>query len=193
MNNIITIMLFSTVFNSLSLFAKEIPYQTTDFTIPAKYQSQIKNYPLAWQRLSGYEHSALHWEQFVLVFSNKSKEIYVNNHFEFMRVYEEDLDPEEDEITYKPYPIGTILLKESFLNEDSRPGKSLFLSGMIKRKKGYDSRYGDWEYFQSSTDGQLLFSGNSKNAPVMKTCIECHGHIAEKDFIFASHYSITAN
>ena len=110
-----------------------------------------------------------------------------------MRIYEEDLDPEEDEINYKTYPVGTILLQESFLNEDSRPGKSLLLSGMIKRNAGFDSRYGDWEYFQSSIDGKLLFSGNSKNTGVMETCISCHGNIAEKDFVFATQYSISSN
>jgi hypothetical protein len=193
MKTYLLIFLNIIIFNTLAVPHKELPHQTTDFTIPDKYKSLIKNYPLSWKRLSGFEYSALHWEQFVLVYTKDNKDTYVSNHLEFMRVYEEDLDPEEDEVNYETYPVGTVLLKESFLNVESRPGKSLLLSGMIKRKKGYDSSYGDWEYFQSSPDGKLLFSGNSTNAPVMKTCIECHGNISEKDFVFASHYSISLN
>lgn len=93
---------------------KKIPYKKSDFTIPKEYSKIINDYPKNWHRLSGYEYSALHWEQFVVVYINNKTDTYLNNHYEFMRIYEEDLDPEEDEINYKKYVVGTIILKESF-------------------------------------------------------------------------------
>ena len=168
-----------------------IPYQKSEFSIPDNYKNIIYNYPKKWQRLSGYEYSALHWEQFVVVFVNNKDDIYSNNHFEFMRVYEEDLDPEEDEINYKKYEVGTIILKESFLNIDSRPTTPLFLSGMIKRKPGYDPEFGDWEYFQSNPDGKIIAMGNSKDKQVEATCVNCHSNINDQDFVFATHYVVS--
>jgi hypothetical protein len=167
------------------------PYQKSEFIIPDTYKDLVFNYPNQWKRLSGYNYSALHWEQFVVVYTNNKGSVYANNHYEFMRVYEDDLDPEEDEINYKKYPIGTILLKESFLNKNSRPANPLLLSGMIKRQAGYDPQFGDWEYFQSDNQGQLLFSGNSKNTQVQVACISCHSNIQDQDYVFASHYSMS--
>ena len=170
-----------------------VPYLTSDFSIPEQYKKIIVDYPKNWHRLSGYEYSALHWEQFVVIFMNKNQDVYANNHLEFIRIYEEDLDPEEDEILFKKYPVGTVILKESFLNEHSRPTNALLLSGMIKREKGYDPKYGDWEYFQSNKNGDIIAFGNSTNKLVNTTCIDCHSNIEDKDFIFATHYSIKAH
>jgi hypothetical protein len=170
-----------------------VPYLTSDFNIPDRYKNIITDYPEEWQRLSGYEYSALHWEQFVVIFMNKNQEVYANNHLEFIRIYEEDLDSEEDDIFFKSYPVGTIILKESFLNGNSRPTTALLLSGMIKRDKGYDPKYGDWEYFQSNKSGEIIAHGNSKDKLISTTCIDCHSNIEDKDFIFATHYSMTAH
>ncbi len=189
---ILCIVLFSSVLlSSRLLWADMPPYQQTEFKIPESYQENIKGYPSSWRRLSGYEYSALHWDQFVVVYTNNGGDIYANNHFEFMRIYEEDLDYEEGEASYKDYAVGTILLKESFLSQNSRPGLSLLLSGMIKREKGYDSAFGDWEYFQSKKNGEIIVSGNSKDAEIQTMCIGCHSNIQDKDFVFATHYSLS--
>lgn len=196
MKPIIFFLILSQQFIALSVNAKHtevsIPYQTSDFVIPEQYKSRVVDYPQSWQRLSGYEYSALHWEQFVVIFINKNQDVYAGNYLEFIRIYEEDLDPEEDEIFFKKYPVGTVILKESFLNSNSRPTKALLLSGMIKREKGYDSKFGDWEYFQSNNDGKIIASGNSKDKLISTTCIDCHSNIEDKDFIFATHYSMKA-
>ncbi|WP_111978880.1 cytochrome P460 family protein [Algibacillus agarilyticus] len=178
---------------SFSSYANDKPYQKSEFKIPKLYKPDISHYPQNWKRLSGYEYSALHWKQFVVIYTNGSKAAYAANHLEFMRIFEEDLDPEEDEINYHTYPVGTILLKESFENVNSRPERSLFLSGMIKREIGYDPEFGDWEYFQSTPEGQIISKGNSQDAAVNATCISCHQNIPEKDFVFASHYSVKSD
>jgi hypothetical protein len=196
MNKLTLLCLFGTLICGYS-FAnnpednKTIPYQKSEFSIPDNYKNIIYNYPRKWQRLSGYEYSALHWEQFVVVFINNKTEVYSNNHSEFLRIYEEDLDPEEDEINYKKYEVGTIILKESFLNKDSRPTTPLLLSGMIKRKPGYDPEFGDWEYFQSSPDGKIIAMGNSKDKEIEATCVSCHSNINDQDFVFATHYVVS--
>jgi hypothetical protein len=197
--NKLTLLGATALFGAIALISNSLlaqssstpPYQKSEFAIPDQYKNQIVGYPNNWRRLSGYEYSALHWEQFVVVYINKHSSVYAGNHLEFMRVFEEDLDPEEDDIHYQPYPVGTILLKESFLNEDSRPGQSLLLAGMIKREAGYDSEFGDWEYFQSAQNGQLLINGNSKSADIRETCVSCHSNIQEKDFVFATQYSMS--
>lgn len=189
---LLTLLLLPLMVNSTTE-KKSIPYLTSDFVIPDKYKDIIADYPKSWKRLSGYEYSALHWEQFVVIFMNKNQDVYANNHLEFIRIYEEDLDPEEDEIFFKNYPVGTVILKESFLNNHSRPTDALLLSGMIKREKGYDPKYGNWEYFQSTKQGQIIAHGNSTNKLVSTTCIDCHSNIEDKDFIFATHYSIKAH
>ena len=167
------------------------PYISTEFSIPDQYKSLITGYPNQWIRLTGYEYSAIHWKQFIIVYTNLADDVYANNHLEFMRIFDEDLD--DDEVEFQEYPVGTILLKESFINTNSKPGNPLLLSGMIKHEKNYDPDFGDWEYFQSTNDGTIIVSGNSKNPGVNAMCINCHVNIPEKDFVYSSNYSFTAH
>ena len=62
---------------------------------------------------------------------------------------------------------------------------------MIKRKPGYDPKFGDWEYFQSSPDGKIVAKGNSKDKLIKETCINCHSNINDQDFVFATHYVVS--
>lgn len=64
---------------------------------------------------------------------------------------------------------------------------------MIKREPGYDPKFGDWEYFQSTPDGKLISRGNSQNEQIASTCVSCHSNITDQDFVFATHFSISAH
>jgi hypothetical protein len=80
------------------------------------------------------------------------------------------------------YPVGSIVVKE-------KKGESIYggqagrskthdgVGGMIKREKGYDPEYGDWEYFYFE-DPAKVESGR------IASCVACHAGAATTDYVF---------
>jgi hypothetical protein len=191
----------SYAFNTIA-FAKEEnkeryadPFNVSLFSPAKDYPELYGNYRKNWLRLTGFELSSLHWNQFVAVFINQAPEVYRNNYLEYIKTSQDDYDEDEDEdeetetSQYMNYPIGTMLAKEGFMSHQGKPSDPTFLVVMRKNKPGYDAKYGDWQYFKFATDGTTLLQGNSQNPAVMSECAGCHINVAERDYIFTSFYS----
>lgn len=166
------------------------PFQVETFSVPNDYASIMENYRAQYLRVSGFEFSGLHWNTFVVIYLNRGGLIYRNNYFEYVRVYLENDDDEEDlEPIFQTYKRGTIVLKESFSSSEGKPGRALYLTGMIKREKGYDPQGEDWEYFMSNSDGDFMMRGSSADTTIQKECSNCHSNVSDRDYIFSTYYS----
>lgn len=167
------------------------PFALSTFAIPPKYKGELENYRKSWNRLTGFEYSGLHWNQFIVVYSNLGADTYLNNYLEYLRYYQYE-DEDEDEVeapNFHSYPAGTILLKENYSALKGSPKVPVSITMMIKREKGYDTQGGNWEYVQFDQMGNIMLNGHSRDASVNKACASCHINIAERDYIFSSYYS----
>jgi len=88
-----------------------------------------------------------------------------------------------------PYPPGSILVKESFANEQAYENRSSpDLTVMIKLANGASPETSDWEYVMGG-DGANRGTGTSGLATF---CHSCHTNAAETDFNFI-HFRFYAN
>ena len=165
------------------------PFSYQPFTIK-KENSEIKDYRRNFVRLTGFEYSGLHWDQFVVIYAKESQPIYQYNYLEFVRTALSE-DDEEDDSTpeFKQYNRGDIILKENYDKQQGRPGNPVSLTYMIKREAGYDQENGNWEYVQLDLQGNTMMRGNTTNPKVKALCFGCHVNIAERDFIFSNFYT----
>ena len=163
------------------------PFATSPFQLPAGVGDDWKGYRTDWSRITGFELSGLHWQQFVIVYLNKGRDIYKQNYGEYVRFYVEEDD--EEDTDFQLYPTGTVFIKENYLAQDGRVGQPLTLTTMVKREPGYDPEHNDWEYIQSSVSGKVLLQGPYSDPTVKAVCAECHNNIAERDYIFSTFYS----
>lgn len=169
------------------------PFSIYPFEVPTKYAKDLKDYRTNWKRLTGFEYSGLHWQQFVVIYINKDAQIYSDNFKEYVKYYQDLDEYDEDELTvpeFKHYSEGTIVLKENFGADNGSPDVPLSVTMMIKREAGYDTENGDWEYVQFTPAGKVTLSGNSSNKAISAACSNCHINIAERDYIFTNFYSI---
>ncbi|BCM89912.1 hypothetical protein IAD21_01762 [Abditibacteriota bacterium] len=82
------------------------------------------------------------------------------------------------------FPVGSIIIKEKLLDEKSQ--KPELLTVMIKRKKGYDSVNGDWEYLV--VDGTATkIQGRGKLA----NCQSCHASQKTTDYVYRTYWHPT--
>ncbi|AOT08085.1 cytochrome P460 family protein [Pseudoalteromonas luteoviolacea] len=170
------------------------PFGVYPFKVPEKYEEALKDYRTQWNRVTGFEHSGLHWQQFIVVFLNQDVKVYENNYLEYLRYYQDYDEEEEDEDevaepNFKAYKPGTIVLKENFSSQSGAPHDALTVTMMIKREKGYSKGFGDWEYVQFDKEGTIILSGKGSEPAIKHMCSNCHASIEERDFIFANFYS----
>ena len=198
MKNVLSLIVASLAVIALliagELWAQDVrrlnPFKVSVFSNSKEYPELYKEYRETWLRLTGFEISALHWNQFVVVFINQHPEVYRKNYIEHLKVSQDYEDEEEDSVGhYTSYPVGTMLAKEGFESVSGRPGEPVSLVIMKKRESGYDLEYGDWQYFKFSPNGETLLQGNSKNAEVKSQCINCHLNVSDSDFVFTSYFS----
>lgn len=194
---ILNTALIGLLISSASLTAETVssPFDIHPFKAPEEYQDELANYRNTWDRMTGFEYSGLHWNQFIVVYLNKGSESYRNNYSEYLRFFQ-DMDDEEyedeDEIPgpkFKPYPTGTIVLKENFLASDGSPNTPVSVTMMVKKEAGYDDAAGNWEYVQFDPTGNVIMKGNSQDPVINKACASCHINIASRDYIFANYFS----
>ena len=75
------------------------------------------------------------------------------------------------------YPVGSVVVKEKGSASDpANVAEHRGVGGMIKRPAGYDSKYGDWEYFYLADDGKVTHGR-------MESCVGCHV-AARPDHVF---------
>lgn len=164
------------------------PYHIKLFDVPEQYKDAFDNYRKRWTRLTGFEYSGLHWEQFISVYTFLGEQSYRHNYLEFITWFE-DPDEEANEPQYINYPEGTMLLKENFSVKEGKPGDAVSVTAMIKHAPGYDSGNGDWEYLQFDPQGKILLNGNSRDEKVFESCAKCHGNVADRDYVFSQMHS----
>lgn len=164
------------------------PYTLKMFDIPLIAPVVPQNYRSAWSRLSGFEYSGLHWDQFIILYSNIGYDNYKENYLEYVTWFE---DPDDDENLpeYKAYPEGTVMLKENFSKNNGRPDAPISITAMIKRAAGYDSSNGDWEYLEFDPNGSVLLQGKANDPEVAQRCASCHQSVANRDYIFSHVFS----
>lgn len=197
----ITIALLSAQTNAEDTKKVDSPFKIEQFKPSAENSNLYKDYRKDWIRLSGFELSALHWNQFVAVFTNQAADIYRNNYLEYVRTSQDDYDEDEEEededgniITkYKPYPEGTVIIKEGFSSSEGKPGAPIFIVLMKKHPKGYDTTNGDWEYMKFTSDGSEIMRGKASDPAVAAQCANCHINVADRDYVFSSFFSGKTN
>lgn len=169
------------------------PFDIMPFSLPKSEPILYTNYRKKWSRLTGFEYSGLHWQQFVSIYVNKGEDIYRKNYLAYLALYRSDDDDVQEEDTtidiFQEYELGTIFLKENYLSNEGKPSHPSSLTIMIKRKPGYDEMGGNWEYLQSDINGNVLMQGNSTNPKIKKVCSECHANMAERDYVFSTFLS----
>lgn len=162
------------------------------YKAPAAYADIIRDYRKKWTRVSGFDLSGLHWNQYVTIYMNKEPEKYLQNFLEYVRIYV-DADEEEADTAntaFQAYDAGTIFLKENYLLENGKPGRPLTITMMIKKEKGYDPGSGDWQFVQFDVNGNILNDGNSQNPVTQASCVKCHANMAERDYVFSTFCSL---
>ena len=164
------------------------PYDFQMFVVDDQKIPDALNYRKDWARLTGFEHSGLHWGQFVIVYTNVGEKTYRHNYLQYASWFD-DPDDEDNIPSYDSYPVGTVLLKENFSVKNGKPDTPLTIAAMIKRASGFDPKGGDWEYIQLDVDGKVLLKGSSRQPEVHKNCGECHINVSDRDFVFANFYS----
>ena len=80
-----------------------------------------------------------------------------------------------------PYPVGTVVVKESYNRKDGVKNDLKDLTIMVKRKPGYDTENGDWEYLLVSPALRIKSQGR------IGMCIDCHTAAAADDYIFTNN------
>lgn len=161
--------------------------QAPNFVIPKSLKAITPDYRKQWHRLSDSEFSGLHWQQFVVIYSNIGQDVYNNNYRTYINHYiNEEPSSKPNKKAFTQYPEGTIIIKESFANHTPQIADALTLTIMIKHPKGFDSANGDWEYLQTSSDGRILLRGKADDPAVYQPCGECHKNMKERDYIFST-------
>ncbi len=75
------------------------------------------------------------------------------------------------------FPVGTIVVKEKLPAENA--AKPELLTVMVKREKGYDPKFGDWEYAVLGGDARTVQARGRLNH-----CRECHAERARNGYLF---------
>ena len=78
------------------------------------------------------------------------------------------------------FPLGSVIVKEKLPSKTSTSVE--IMTVMVKRRKGFDLKNGDWEYF--TTKG----SGPETSQDKVEVCQSCHMSAKARDFVFRSHY-----
>lgn len=90
------------------------------------------------------------------------------------------------------YPVGTIVVKE-YRKADGTAIETanVFYTAMVKRGKGFNPEYGDWEWFQLDPKSlKIRVAGGGVNAEYRgadlfsNTCNNCHNAAKTNDFVF---------
>lgn len=81
-------------------------------------------------------------------------------------------------VSRKPFPVGTVLVKERHKTETS---SAEFCTVMRKREKGYNPACGDWEFAILNPEGKATQEGK------LKDCMACHAAQTKLDYTFRTY------
>lgn len=128
----------STRLASQTEIANTQAYQVDIFNFDHQLIPDSENYQQQWRRLTGFEHSGLHWEQFVVIYTNHGERAYRNNFLEFSAWFD-DPEDEDNQPEYFTYPVGTIFIKENYQMLNGKPADPKSITVMVKHPQGYDA------------------------------------------------------
>ncbi len=101
-------------------------------------------------------------------------------------VYMNDVAAEAFDKSTKPFPVGSIVVKEkkgqAYSTDDPKRAMAATpdgVGGMIKRPAGFDPEHGDWEYFYFEDAAKI-------QAGKIGTCVQCHAGASGTDHVFGS-------
>jgi len=80
-----------------------------------------------------------------------------------------------------PYPVGTVIVKESYRDDGGVAGDLSNVTVMIKREPSYAPDNGNWEYVNLSSAMRVRAQGT------LASCITCHSAAAHTDYVFTSN------
>ncbi len=89
-----------------------------------------------------------------------------------------------------PFPVGTVIVKEAFVNDGCMPGGPGAVFVMEKRAKGYDPAANDWHWVRYNPDGTLW--GEGKSGSQVQFCPACHLTATINDYVFGNGTTIKA-
>lgn len=92
-------------------------------------------------------------------------------------VYANDLALAETKKERPTFPVGSILVREKNVLEDSPLPQTVI--AMVKRDKGFSKDTNDWEFFLF--DGYLM---SLKGRETVGSCSKCHSAAARNDWVF---------
>jgi hypothetical protein len=79
-----------------------------------------------------------------------------------------------------PYPVGTVIVKDSFKNAGGAKGALSAVTLMVKRSAQYDPGNGNWEYIMLTPKMKVQAQGR------LSGCISCH-LAADADLVFTDN------
>lgn len=95
----------------------------------------------------------------------------------FARIFANDLANSVIKDDKPVFPVGSVIVREKLLKADDKTPEVLTV--MVKRKKGFSKKTGDWEYFVLSGD-----RADIKQREKVGSCSKCHAAAKENDFVF---------
>ncbi len=186
---------------ALASSKKSTKVKEKPFPFPADTPSlkQMKEYRKTYTRLTALQKSALHWNFGIVTYINKGEDRFQHNYNMYVKEFEaldEDDDEALEEIEFKPYDVGTIIVKEQYPLESEHhidiegvPLNPSALSIMIKEKKGYDPENGDWRYLQITSSGTMVANGKASDPVVKPLCGECHINVKDRDYVYHTFFT----
>lgn len=181
-------------------FAFKIPRALESMLIKdgESYQKIAHDPKGQWKLVVDFGYSEQHWKEGVVAYVNqKAYDTYMNNYYTYLRDLEFDCDKDDedepacgpDSFKYQPYQVDAILLKENFqlkgVNGFYQPIGPTSVTMMVKRKAGFDPKYGDWEYMEWNAEGEIKLRGKGSEKKVYSRCSKCHSGVGDRFFIFS--------
>lgn len=83
-----------------------------------------------------------------------------------------------------PLPEGAILVKESFVDANQKPGARGPVYVMEKRARGYDPANADWHWAVVEADGRVSMTGTGRREHETFLCADCHAKAKVNDYLF---------
>lgn len=97
----------------------------------------------------------------------------------FGKVFANDLAEKVIEKHKSSFPEGSIFVREKFVKADDLIPETI--TAMVKRKKGFNSKTNDWEFFTFNGDLRL------QKRETKSSCSKCHSQTKETDFVFKTY------
>ena len=83
---------------------------------------------------------------------------------------------------FSRFPEGSIIVKEKLSEQLFTKGTPELLTVMIKQKKGFNPRVGDWEFLAVSGDAKSVLQRGR-----VEMCQNCHITQAKQDYVYGTY------